>query len=52
MKTNRDFGDYERLKFFRSSEAIAGTGGQAYTLYICTKQKEVLYETFILKYDI
>ncbi len=52
LKTGNDFGELERLKFFRSDEPINHTGGQAYTLFICNKQQEVLYESFILKYDI
>ena len=52
MKLGTEFGDYARLKFMRSDDPMPHTGGQSYTLFICNKQKDVLYETHILKYDI
>ncbi len=48
IKLNKNFGDYNRLKFFRSEEPIAHTGGAAYTLYI-KSGNDILHETYILK---
>lgn len=48
IKLNKSFGDYNRLKFFRSEEPMPYTGGAAYTLYI-KAGNEILHETYILR---
>jgi hypothetical protein len=47
LKQNVDFGDYNKLKYFRSDEPIPGTGGTCYTLYIMSN-KVIVAETFIM----
>ena len=54
LKTGESFAeDYNRdVVFHRSEDPIPGTGGGAYTLYVCNRRGDILYETFLLKWDI